>query len=125
MPYHSRVLSKDEELGKRDDDFRPKRSHSAYHAFNILRWRKRRLFGLIAGLILVYLFVTNPPADLRRVDGQRFGRTRLQTYQRILATSRLDHRLGPRTMKRRMMRERSSITMVRSSSIGLRRLYML
>jgi len=73
MPYHSRVLSKDEELGKRDDDFRPKRSHSAYHAFNILRWRKRRLFGLIAGLVLVYLFVTNPPADLRRVDGQRFG----------------------------------------------------
>jgi hypothetical protein len=74
MPYHSRVLSKDEELGKRDDDFRPKRAPSAYHAFNILRWRKRRLFGLIAGLILVYLFVTNPPADLRRVDGQRFGR---------------------------------------------------
>jgi hypothetical protein len=81
MPYHSRVLSKDEELGKRDDDFRPKRSPSAYHAFNILRWRKRRLFGLIAGLILVYLFVTNPPADLRRVDGQRFGRpAALQPY---------------------------------------------
>jgi hypothetical protein len=81
MPYHSRVLSKDEELGKRDDDFRPKRSPSAYHAFNILRWRKRRLFGLIAGLVLVYLFVTNPPADLRRVDGQRFGRpAALQPY---------------------------------------------
>jgi hypothetical protein len=70
MPYHSRVLSKDEELGKRDDDFRPKRSPSAANAFNIFRWRKRRLFGLLAGIVLVYLFIANPPADLRRVDGR-------------------------------------------------------
>lgn len=73
MPYHSRVLSKDEELGKRDDDFRPKRSSSASNAFNIFRWRKRRLFGLLAGIVLVYLFLANPPADLRRADGRRHG----------------------------------------------------
>ena len=72
MPYHSRVLSKDEELGKRDDDFRPKRSHSAANAFNILRWRKRRQFGLLAGIVLLYLFIANPPADRRRVDGQPY-----------------------------------------------------
>ena len=72
MPYHSRVLSKDEELGKRDDDFRPKRSHSATNVFNILRWRKRRQFGLLAGIVLLYLFIANPPADLRRVDGQPY-----------------------------------------------------
>ncbi|KAM0702096.1 hypothetical protein Q7P35_011006 [Cladosporium inversicolor] len=73
MPYHSRVLSKDEELGKRDDDFRPKRSHSAANVFNVLRWRKRRLFGLLAGIVLLYFFIANPPADLRRVDGQRYS----------------------------------------------------
>lgn len=73
MPYHSRVLSKDEELGKRDDDFRPKRAHSAANAFNIFRWRKRRLFGLLAGLVLVYFFFANPPTDLRRVDGRLHG----------------------------------------------------
>jgi hypothetical protein len=73
MPYHSRVLSKDEELGKRDDDFRPRRSHTTANAFNIFRWRKRRLIGLLAGIILVYLFVTNPPSDLRHVDGGRYG----------------------------------------------------
>lgn len=73
MPYHSRVLSKDEELGKRDDDFRPKRSPSFHNGFNVLRWRKRRLFSLIAGIALVYLFFANPPADLRRVDGRQYG----------------------------------------------------
>jgi hypothetical protein len=73
MPYYSRVLSKDEELGKRDDDFRPKRSHSAANVFNILRWRKRRLFGLLAGIVLVYLFIANPPTDVRRVGGRRYG----------------------------------------------------
>ena len=89
MPYHSRVLSKDEELGKRDDDFRPKRSHSAANVFNILRWRKRRLFGLLAGIVLVYLFVTNPPADLRRVDGRRYGQpAELGQYPGASTTSR-------------------------------------
>lgn len=73
MPYHSRVLSKDEELGKRDDDFRPRRTHSTAHTFNIFRWRKRRLFGLLAGLVLLYLFLANPPGDLRRIDGRQFG----------------------------------------------------
>ncbi|KAM0715986.1 hypothetical protein Q7P37_008500 [Cladosporium fusiforme] len=73
MPFHSRVLSKDEELGKRDDDFRPKRTPSSFHALNVLRWRKRRLFSLLAGIALVYLFVANPPADLRPVGGRRLG----------------------------------------------------
>jgi hypothetical protein len=89
MPYHSRVLSKDEELGKRDDDFRPKRLHSAANVFNILRWRKRRLFGLLAGIVLIYLFVTNPPADLRRVDGRQHGQpAELGQYAGASTTSR-------------------------------------
>lgn len=63
---HSRVLSKDEELGKRDDDFRPKRQASG--GLNPLRWRKRRILSLIAGLVLVYLFVHNIPTDLGPVN---------------------------------------------------------
>lgn len=86
MPYHSRILSKDEELGKRDDDFRPKRAPT-YNGFNVLRWRKRRLFALIAGLVLVYLFVANPPADLRRVDGRRYGQPAAQRSFETVPTS--------------------------------------
>ena len=100
MPYHSRVLSKDEELGKRDDDFRPKRSHSAANVFNILRWRKRRLFGLLAGIVLIYLFITNPPADLRRVDGRRYGQSAdLGQYAGASTSSRKEPTgAPPRTM---------------------------
>lgn len=72
-PMHARVLSKDEELGKRDDDFRPKRSPMATGLLQPWRWRKRRIFTVLAVICLVYLFVRNIPTDLGSID-ERMGR---------------------------------------------------
>ncbi|KAK4544337.1 hypothetical protein LTR36_004228 [Oleoguttula mirabilis] len=69
---HSRVLSKDEELGKRDDDFKPKRSPTVSTLTQPWRWRKRRMFTVIAVMLLVYVFVHNIPTDLGPID-QRVG----------------------------------------------------
>ncbi|KAK5121513.1 hypothetical protein LTR85_005346 [Meristemomyces frigidus] len=69
---HARVLSKDEELGKRDDDFKPKRSPTVSTLTQPWRWRKRRMFTAIAVILLVYVFVHNIPTDLGTVD-QRMG----------------------------------------------------
>lgn len=69
---HSRVLSKDEELGKRDDDFKPKRSPTVSTLTQPWRWRKRRMFTAIAVILLIYVFVHNIPTDLPTVD-ERMG----------------------------------------------------
>lgn len=70
MPAHSRVYVKDEELGKRDDDFKPKRSPTASSLMQPWRWRKRRLFTAAAVILLVYVFVRNIPTDLGPIDQQ-------------------------------------------------------
>ncbi|KAK3072839.1 hypothetical protein LTR53_006071 [Teratosphaeriaceae sp. CCFEE 6253] len=53
---HARVYSKDEELGKRDDDFRrPKRGSLAASLGEPGRWRKRRILVVVALLVLGYV----------------------------------------------------------------------
>ncbi|KAF2765365.1 hypothetical protein EJ03DRAFT_331043 [Teratosphaeria nubilosa] len=59
-------IDKDEELGKRDDDFRSKpRASPAYTDMGLQwHWRKRRIFAILTALALVYVFVKNIPTDL-------------------------------------------------------------
>ncbi|KAI7509790.1 hypothetical protein KC347_g4894 [Hortaea werneckii] len=70
----STVYSKDEELGKRDDDFRPKRSSATNSLMQPWQWRKRRLFLVVAVALFVYVFVKNIPTDLGPAD-ERLGYT--------------------------------------------------
>ena len=75
MPVHRRMHSKDEELGKRDDDFRPRPgSTTASSIAQPWRWRKRRVFMVLLGLVLLYTFVHNIPTDLGPID-ERLGMT--------------------------------------------------
>ncbi|TKA25218.1 hypothetical protein B0A50_05916 [Salinomyces thailandicus] len=67
-----RLYSKDEELGKRDDDFRPKRTSTTSSLTQPWRWRKRRIFAVIAAALFLYVFVKNIPRDLGPAD-QRLG----------------------------------------------------
>ncbi|KAK6431326.1 hypothetical protein LTR95_012509 [Oleoguttula sp. CCFEE 5521] len=60
---HPRVLSKDEELGKRDDDFRPKRT-SSIGFVDPRRWRKRRVMLVLLVLGALWLVLRSAPADL-------------------------------------------------------------
>lgn len=63
-----RLYVTDEELGKRDDDFRPKRQSSMSSPLNPLQWRKRRLFGILLLVIFAYFFIQNIPTDLGPAD---------------------------------------------------------
>lgn len=70
---HTRVYSKDEELGKRDDDFRPlKRTSTATSLLQPWRWRKRRLVTVLAMTVLVYLFWRQLASALNVVE-ERFA----------------------------------------------------
>lgn len=68
MPLQPRLYTKDEELGKRDDDFRPKRMDPSNGAFNPLGWRKRRFLLVFLVVALLYLFFRNIPTDLGPPD---------------------------------------------------------
>lgn len=70
----SRIYRSDEELGKRDDNYRPAREPTSRNS-NIVpaRWRRKRFLSLIVGVVLLYLFVKNIPTDLGSID-QRMGR---------------------------------------------------
>ncbi|KAK5165142.1 uncharacterized protein LTR77_009239 [Saxophila tyrrhenica] len=70
-PLHRRAPSRDAELGKRDDDYRPRTSTSSTGL--PWRWRKRRVVFVLLGLMLVYLFIKNMPTDLPTID-ERMGR---------------------------------------------------
>ena len=73
MPTHRRVKSKDEELGKRDDDMRPRTSaDSPSSVLRPWRWRKRRMLAVLAGIAFLYVFIRNIPTDLGPVD-RRYG----------------------------------------------------
>ncbi|KAF2199889.1 hypothetical protein GQ43DRAFT_442061 [Delitschia confertaspora ATCC 74209] len=53
------LFATDEELGKRDDDHKPKRSHP-YNALRApLRWRRRRILVTVVVLYLFYLVIRN------------------------------------------------------------------
>lgn len=68
MSARSRVVSADEELGKRDDDFfrsRHSRSGSSspgISSFLPWKWRKRRLFTALAVIVVLYVFFNTLPA---------------------------------------------------------------
>ncbi|TKA76630.1 hypothetical protein B0A55_04924 [Friedmanniomyces simplex] len=70
MPAHARVYSKDEELGKRDDDFKPRRSPTASSLAKPWRWRKRRLLAVVALVVLGYVFLLNLPEGLGSVESR-------------------------------------------------------
>nr|POE51840.1 hypothetical protein CFP56_26047 [Quercus suber] len=70
MPTRA-YISKDEEQGKRDDDFRPARSSPYAGASQWLmpwRWRAKRLLATIAALAFVFVFIKNFPAALGPVS---------------------------------------------------------
>ncbi|CAK4031411.1 hypothetical protein DOTSEDRAFT_74243 [Lecanosticta acicola] len=76
MSARSRLVTKDEELGKRDDDFKPRHSSSTASLSSILpwRWRKRRLL-LVAGVIFViYMFTQQLPTDIISIRINTGGR---------------------------------------------------
>ena len=75
MPSSRSLPAKDEELGKKDDDHRPREGAMMGHG----TWRgprRKRILGGIILCIVVYLFVKYLPADLppvsKRID-TRFG----------------------------------------------------
>ncbi|KAF4555620.1 Hypothetical protein D9617_2g055830 [Elsinoe fawcettii] len=74
MPAFKRAsYDRDEELGKKDDNYKQKPWTASSGKKTPLRWRRRRLlvFVLIAGAI--WLFIHNIPTDLPTID-QRLGR---------------------------------------------------
>nr|POE72090.1 hypothetical protein CFP56_11966 [Quercus suber] len=70
MPTRA-YISKDEEQGKRDDDFRPARSSSFTGSGQWLkpwRWRAKRLLGTLAVVAFIYVFIRNFPTDMGPVS---------------------------------------------------------
>lgn len=68
MPLLDRIFTGDEELGKKDDDHRPKKGAALPSSWvsrpSIPAIRRRRVFYGIAALLLLYLFIHNIPTDL-------------------------------------------------------------
>lgn len=61
--------ARDEELGKRDDDFRPmKRTSTATSFMQPWKWRKRRLATVLAIAVVLYLFWTHLGANLGTIE---------------------------------------------------------
>ncbi|KAK4574828.1 hypothetical protein LTR86_001670 [Recurvomyces mirabilis] len=79
MHTHARVFSKDEELGKRDDDFKPKRLSASNSFSQPWRWRKRRLFSIVAILALLYLAYTHLAGNIRSVRRRRSAPSTLRS----------------------------------------------
>lgn len=86
MPFPGRVFAGDEELGKRNDDHRPKSTTSLsawlWATWNARPRMRRRRVGVFLGVaVLLYLFFKNIPTTLtpisRRIDvrvpGQTYG----------------------------------------------------
>ena len=69
MAWLGRIFTGDEELGKKDDDHRPKTNNASHPSLWSTRksspaFRKRRLFYAICAILFLYLFVKNIPDDL-------------------------------------------------------------
>ena len=69
MSWLRRIFSGDEELGKKDDDHRPKASNTSSSSSWSVRkpspaFRKRRIIYAICALLFLYVFVKNIPDDL-------------------------------------------------------------
>ena len=83
------MYSRDEELGKRDDDFRPALKPARTSSLRVAnaatpwKWRRRRLVGVVLALAVVWLFVKNMPTDLAPID-QRLGIRRFTPGTRVV-----------------------------------------
>ena len=69
MSWLGRMFTGDEELGKKDDDHRPKANNASLSSSWSARktspaFRKRRVFYAICALLFLYVFVKNIPDDL-------------------------------------------------------------
>lgn len=74
MSARSRLVSRDEELGKRDDDFKPRRSRSpSMLTVPPWRWRKRRIVVVVALVVLIYVFVHNVPTGIEERMSAGYG----------------------------------------------------
>lgn len=61
---HRRARSRDEELAKRDDDFRPRRQvNPSFDHIAPWRWRKRRVLTVLAGILGLYFVISIIPFD--------------------------------------------------------------
>jgi hypothetical protein len=74
MPVPGRLFANDEELGKKDDEYRPGVNGILPAATLLSKWRvatprmrKRRLGLAFVAAVLVFLFVRNMPTDLQPV----------------------------------------------------------
>ena len=69
MSWLRRIFTGDEELGKKDDDHRPKASNASSSSSWSTRkpspaFRKRRIIYAICALLFLYVFIKNIPDDL-------------------------------------------------------------
>lgn len=89
MPLLGRIFAGDEELGKKDDDHKLRKSHVLPLPWTfrhpVLAFRKRRLFYGVVLLFLVYLLIQNAPLDLglhsRRRGSLVSGEARASSYE--------------------------------------------
>ncbi|KAK3678190.1 hypothetical protein LTR78_002286 [Recurvomyces mirabilis] len=79
MHTHARVFSKDEELGKRDDDFKSKRLSASNSFSQPWRWRKRRLFSIVAIAALLYLAYIHLAGNIGSVRRRRSAPSALRS----------------------------------------------
>ena len=68
MSFIDRIFAGDEELGKKNDDHRPRNGFAPSSAWlprqSMPPFRRRRVFAALIAFILVYLFIRNLPTDL-------------------------------------------------------------
>ena len=112
MPFPGRIFADDEELGKKDDEYRPSANGTlpvtpiSWTAWKLSpRMRRRRYVALAFTVACLYLFFRNMPTGLlpvsqrvdNRVPGQTIGGTRLSDYTRLPSTKDGKTSLGERT----------------------------
>lgn len=68
MSFLDRIFAGDEELGKKDDDHRPRKGVAPALSWasrqSIPTFRRRRVFIALIAFLLLYLFIRNLPTDL-------------------------------------------------------------
>jgi len=75
------MLGRDEELGKRDDEYKPNHPSFGNQWYRMFA-KKRRIAGLFVSLFLLYVFIHNIPTDLRPViQRPSYGGPQQNPYQ--------------------------------------------
>ena len=104
MPLLERIFTGNEELGKKDDDHRPRNTTTLPSSW-VPRlfgpaFRRRRVFYSLIALLIVYIFIENIPSDL--APDSRHGDTRALSRSATLRSSRhqkQSHSQPPRSSK--------------------------